>query len=117
MKTATPGRATDAPPDPPARVGRAKGVLRSPRRRPASCVTIPYTEELLLSLKESHAEFAAEARLLLALKLYEQNRVSTGTAARLAGMPRVQFMFALGRHGLSPFGVDPAEISQDLEHA
>jgi hypothetical protein len=32
-------------------------------------------------------------------------------------MTRVQFMFALGRHGLSPFGVDPAEISQDLEHA
>jgi len=80
-------------------------------------VTIPYTEELLLSLKESHAEFAAEARLLLAVKLYEQNRISTGMAARLAGMPRVQFIFALGRYGLSPFGVDPSEITQDAEHA
>jgi hypothetical protein len=34
-------------------------------------LTIPYSEELLLSLKASPVEFEAEARLLLAVKLYE----------------------------------------------
>ncbi len=45
-------------------------------------LTIPYSDELLLSLKKSPAEFEAEARLLLAVKLFELNQVSTGVAAR-----------------------------------
>ena len=78
---------------------------------------IPYPEEILLSLKESPAEFEAEARLLLAVKLYELGRVSTGMGARLAGMGRVAFLFALGRFGLSPVGQDPEELVEDLANA
>jgi predicted HTH domain antitoxin len=80
-------------------------------------LTIPYSEELLLSLKESPEEFLAEARLLLAIKLYELGRVSTGRAAELAGIPRVAFFFALSRFCLSPIGVDPTELEQDLANA
>ncbi len=80
-------------------------------------LTIPYSDELLLSLKKSPAEFEAEARLLLAVKLFELNQVSTGVAARLAGMGRVAFMFELARFGLSPFGQEPDELEQDLGNA
>lgn len=80
-------------------------------------LTIPYPNTLLLSLKEERDEFEQEARLLLAVKLYEMGRVSTGMAARLAGMQRVAFMFALERFGLSPIGVDPDELEQDLIYA
>ncbi len=80
-------------------------------------VTIPYPEDLLLSLKEDEETFAAEARLLLAVKLYELGRISTGMAARLAGMSRVTFMFALSRFGLSPIGVDADELDEDLARA
>jgi predicted HTH domain antitoxin len=80
-------------------------------------LTIPYPGELLLSLKESSVEFEAEARLLLAAKLYELGRVSTGMAARLAGMSRVAFMFALSRFGLSPIGLEPDELAEDLANA
>ena len=76
-----------------------------------------YPEELLLSLKKSPAEFEDEARLLLAVKLYELGRVSTGTAAQLAGMNRVEFMFALSRFGLSPIGLEPGELAEDLANA
>lgn len=44
-------------------------------------------------------------------------RVSTGRAAELAGMGRVEFMFALGRFGLSPVGVEPDELESDLANA
>jgi hypothetical protein len=44
-------------------------------------MTIAYPDELLLSFKKSPDEFEAEARLLLAVKLYEMHRVSTGMAA------------------------------------
>lgn len=80
-------------------------------------LNIPYTEALLLSLKETPEEFEAEARLLLAVKLYELGRVSTGRAAELAGMGRVDFIFALGRFGLSPIGVEPDEIVEDIANA
>jgi predicted HTH domain antitoxin len=65
-------------------------------------LNIPYSDDLLLSLKESPEEFEAEARLLLAVKLYELGRLSTGRAAGLAGMDRVEFLFALRRFGVSP---------------
>ena len=80
-------------------------------------LTIPYTDDLLLSLKESPEEFETEARLLLAVKLYELGRVSTGRAAEIAGIGRVEFMFALNRFGLSPMGVDPEELAEDLANA
>ena len=80
-------------------------------------LTIPYPDDLLLSLKESAEEFETEARLLLAVKLYELGRVSTGRAAELAGIGRVDFMFALGRFGLSPIGVDSEELAEDFANA
>jgi predicted HTH domain antitoxin len=80
-------------------------------------LTIPYPDDLLLSLKESQQEFEAEAKLLLAVKLYELGRVTTGRAAEVAGIGRVEFMFALGRFGLSPIGVDPEEVAEDFANA
>ena len=82
-----------------------------------SVLTIPYPEELLLSLKKSPEEFEKEARLLLAVKLYELDQISTGMAARLTGMSRVAFMFELARFGLSPIGVEPDELAEDLANA
>jgi predicted HTH domain antitoxin len=78
---------------------------------------ILYPEELLLSLKKSPAEFEDEARLLLAVKLYELGKVSTGMAARLAGISRVAFIFALDRFGLSPLGLEPGDLAEDMANA
>jgi predicted HTH domain antitoxin len=50
----------------------------------AHVLTVPYEADLLLSLKKNPQEFESEARLLLAVKLYEMGRVSTGIAAQLA---------------------------------
>jgi predicted nucleic acid-binding protein len=63
-------------------------------------LTIPYSDDLLLSLKKSPHEFEAEARLLLAVKLYEMDRVSTGVAAQLPGMSRVELLTLTGTLGV-----------------
>ena len=80
-------------------------------------IRIPYPEDLLLSLKESPAEFETEAKLLLAVKLYELGKVTTGMAARLAGLNRVNFIMTLSRFGLSPIGIDPEELTRDIANA
>lgn len=80
-------------------------------------ITIPYSDDLLLSMKRGPEEFDEEARLLLAIKLYELGRVSTGVASELAGTSRVAFIFELARFGLSPMGQTPDEVVEDLANA
>jgi len=79
--------------------------------------TIEYPGKVRWALQEEPEEFESEARLLLALKMYEAGRLSTGLAARLAGVPRITFLFLLGQHGLSPFGETPDELQEDLDDA
>lgn len=86
-------------------------------RQPISTLTINYPSEILWALEQEPDEFAGEARLLLAVKLYEMGRLSTGLAAQMAGVPRSVFIFLLGRFGLSPFVDDMEEIEQDLANA
>ena len=44
--------------------------------------------------------FSDEVRFLLALKLFEQGRISSGKAGRLCGMGRVEFLMAASRSGV-----------------
>ena len=74
---------------------------------------IPYTEDLLLSLKESKEQFERHARFLLAVKLYELGKISSGKAAKLAGLRRVNFLLKLGEYKISPFQVSMNEILEE----
>ena len=62
-------------------------------------------------------DFKHEVRILLAVKLYESGKLTTGLAARIAGVSRVTFMRLLGQFDLSPFGETTREIARDLKHA
>ncbi len=80
-------------------------------------IDIEYPPEVLWALDQEPDEFEAEARMLLAVKLYETGKLSSGLAARIAGMPRVRFLFMLGQYGVSPFGQTPDELEGDLVNA
>ena len=67
---------------------------------------------MLLAEKTDEISFARELRVLAAVKLYELGRLSSGRAAELAGMSRVEFLLELGRYKVSPL---EAEL-QDLEN-
>ena len=80
-------------------------------------LAIEYPPEVLWALQQEPEEFEDDARLLLAVKLYEGGRLSTGMAAKLAGIPRSAFIFLLGRYKLSPFGQSPDDLEDDLANA
>ena len=62
---------------------------------PMSQLTIDYPEDLLVALASTPELFEREARLLLAAKLYELGRISSGVAARIAQMERAEFLLSL----------------------
>ena len=49
-------------------------------------------------------EIDKEARIALGMKYYGNDELSSGLASKLAGIPRVEFIFLMGDYGLSPFG-------------
>lgn len=59
----------------------------------------------------------SEARLLLAVKLFETGRVSCGQAAELAGYSKRAFMEFLGRHQIPVFNGAADEVAHDLASA
>ncbi len=65
-------------------------------------ITIRVPEKVLLAEKADEATFARELPVLAAVKLYELGRLSSGKAAELADMSRVEFLLALGRYKVFP---------------
>jgi predicted HTH domain antitoxin len=73
-------------------------------------LVIDVPEKVLLAEKTDEATFAHELPILAAVKLYELGRLSSGRAAGLAGMPRVEFLLALGRYKVFPFEAELREL-------
>lgn len=75
-------------------------------------IVINVPEKILLAEKTDESAFARELRMLAAVKLYELGRLSSGRAAELAGMPRVEFLLTLGRYKVFPFEVELSELEK-----
>jgi predicted HTH domain antitoxin len=80
-------------------------------------LTIEYPDSLPDSLHLSRSEFEHEARMAMAVKLFDRGRLTSGQAAELAGMPRVHFLYELGRWGVSALQTTPEELAQDIATA
>jgi predicted HTH domain antitoxin len=57
------------------------------------------------------------AKLLLAAKLFELGRLSSGKAAELCGMGRVEFLLALPRVGVSLSNLGPEDADDEAAFA
>ena len=71
------------------------------------------TGELRVTLPFSLSE--DEAKLLLAVKLYEVGKVSLGQAAKLAGFSKRTLMEVLGRYHISIFDYSPDDVRQEID--
>jgi len=58
-----------------------------------------------------------DAKFLLAAKLFELGRISSGKAAALCGMGRAEFLFAAGRVGVSVADLDEEEMKREFQDA
>ncbi len=76
-------------------------------------VVIDVPEQILVAEKTDAQGFGREMRMLTAVKLYELGRLSSGRAAELAGVARLEFLRRLGDYRVFPL---QSEL-QDLEGA
>ena len=75
-------------------------------------IVLQIPETILLAEKTDEIAFAHEVKMLAAVKLYELGRLSSGRAAELAGISRVEFLLALSHYKVFPL---EAEL-RDLEN-
>lgn len=76
-------------------------------------VVIAVPEKVLLAEKIDENAFAQELCTLAAVKLYELGCLSSGRAAELAGMSRVEFLLGLNRYKVFPFEAELEDLEQE----
>lgn len=82
-----------------------------------SAIRLEVPDDALRSLGTTPESFARDVMSLAAVKLFELGRLSSGAAARLAGMERVEFLLALREYQVSPFQTTLDELRQDIANA
>jgi predicted HTH domain antitoxin len=79
-----------------------------------SKVELKVPDEVLDALQLTPQSLVEELRLAAAVKLYELGRLSSGAAASLAGVPRVDFLARLGGYGADTFRLNEEELWQEI---
>ncbi len=80
-------------------------------------LTIDYPETLPDALQQTPEQFEQEAKMAMAVKLFEMKRLSSGMAAALVGMDRVSFLLNLHRYGIPVIDLSDEDLLSDLKNA
>jgi hypothetical protein len=80
-------------------------------------LVVEYPEELPGLLKMTEGQFAAEVRFLVAAKLFELGKLSSGKAAAMAALGRVAFLQKLGAYGFHAINIHDEQIEAELNAA
>ncbi|HHT9137883.1 MAG TPA: UPF0175 family protein [Candidatus Wunengus sp. YC60] len=78
---------------------------------------IEYPESMPAILNLSPENFEQEAKIALAVKLYEMGRLTSGQAASLAGISRVSFLLSCKRYGSASVEWDQEELEAEFSEA
>lgn len=81
-------------------------------------LSVTFPESLANSLKLGDKEFENEIKIISLIKLYELGKISSGTASKVLGISRVDFLEKLGEYQVSLFSFhDESELDEDIKNA
>ena len=79
-------------------------------------LSISYPDDLLITSGKSPYALEQEMKFLLAVKLFELHRLSSGKAAEFCNMDKMHFMFELGRMKIPIMNLDEDQIADELKN-
>lgn len=71
-------------------------------------------DSVLATLNTSPDAFEREAQTAMAVKLFEMGRLTSGQAAKLAGLSRVQFLLTCQQYGTPSVAWDEVEMVREF---
>ncbi len=77
-------------------------------------LVIDYPKLLPDAMQTTQTAFEREARMAMAVKLFEMRRLSSGLAAKLAGVDRMTFLLGLHQLGVAMIDWEEDELPADL---
>jgi predicted HTH domain antitoxin len=80
-------------------------------------LNISYPEKLPDALQLTHEQFQIDAKMAMAVKLFELGKLSSGMAAQLAGVDRVFFLLNLHLFNVNMIEMETDELESDLKNA
>jgi len=75
---------------------------------------IDLPDSLLKEISVGPVDPEREVKLLLAVKLVEMGRISTGRASEWLGISKPRFLQEMGRYGLSALSIDSETLKEDI---
>lgn len=78
-------------------------------------ISIEYPDYLAEAMKVSVSDFEKEIKMLGMVKLFELGKISSGTAARVLEISRIEFLELLHNYKVTSLSYN--EIPSDLENA
>ncbi|MFW5755900.1 MAG: UPF0175 family protein [Tangfeifania sp.] len=76
-------------------------------------ISIDIPSDILLALNESEDEFKNKIKILLAIRLYQQEKLTIGKAAQLCGLSHLDFESLLSDNEISISNLSIDEIIED----
>jgi predicted HTH domain antitoxin len=80
-------------------------------------ITIDMPDSFMKEISFSFTAPEREIKFILASKLVESGRISTGKAAEWIGVSKPRFLQEMGRYGVSIFPVDELALEKDVSNA
>jgi predicted HTH domain antitoxin len=81
--------------------------------RVVSKIMLSVPDEALSVMKMTPEQFGGELLLAGAIKLYQMGRLSSGAAAKVAGVPRTVFLTRLADFGVETFRMTEEDFRQE----
>lgn len=78
-------------------------------------LNVDYPESFTAVLNQSRKDFEQDAKMAMATKLFELGKLTSGQAATLAGISRVDFLLACPHFGVPSVYWDNDEIDAEFE--